>query len=357
MFVLEQEEYKKEQIDWVFVDFGMDLQACLELIEKPMGILSILEEECIVPKASDKTFVEKLYNNHLGKHSQFGKPKPAKGKAEAHFEIHHYAGSVAYTATSWLEKNKDPINTTVYEQLNKLMVNLKQTHPHFVRCIIPNEIKTGGVLDSHLVMHQLTCNGVLEGIRICRKGFPNRMIYSEFKQRYSILAPNAIPKGFVDAKKATENILKDKDVMLAEDLYRCGVTKVFFRAGTLGLLEDLRDQALSKIIAALQGQVRGFIMKKQFKHMLEQRLALSVVQRNLRKYLSLRNWPWWKLYTKVKPLLSVARQEEDMKKLEEESKALKDALEKEEKLRKEMEDNINKLNRGKTKNKRKIFNY
>jgi myosin heavy subunit len=79
-----------------------------------MGILSILEEECIVPKATDKTFVEKLYNNHLGKHPQFGKPKPAKGKAEAHFEIHHYAGSVHYTATGWLEKNKDPINTTVY---------------------------------------------------------------------------------------------------------------------------------------------------------------------------------------------------------------------------------------------------
>ena len=79
-----------------------------------MGILSILEEECIVPKATDKTFVEKLYNNHLGKHPQFGKPKPAKGKAEAHFEIHHYAGTVPYTATSWLEKNKDPINTSVY---------------------------------------------------------------------------------------------------------------------------------------------------------------------------------------------------------------------------------------------------
>jgi myosin heavy subunit len=79
-----------------------------------MGILSILEEECIVPKATDKTFVEKLYNNHLGKHPQFGKPKPAKGKAEANFEIHHYAGSVPYTATGWLEKNKDPINTTVY---------------------------------------------------------------------------------------------------------------------------------------------------------------------------------------------------------------------------------------------------
>ena len=79
-----------------------------------MGILSILEEECIVPKATDKTFVEKLYNNHLGKHPQFGKPKPSKGKAEANFEIHHYAGSVPYTATGWIEKNKDPINTTVY---------------------------------------------------------------------------------------------------------------------------------------------------------------------------------------------------------------------------------------------------
>jgi myosin heavy subunit len=78
-----------------------------------MGILSILEEECIVPKATDKTCVEKLYNNHLGKHPQFGKPKPGKGKAEAHFEVYHYAGTVAYTATSWLEKNKDPINNTV----------------------------------------------------------------------------------------------------------------------------------------------------------------------------------------------------------------------------------------------------
>ncbi|CAF0719696.1 unnamed protein product [Adineta steineri] len=390
MFVLEQEEYKKEGIQWEFIDFGMDLQACIDLIEKPMGILSILEEECIVPKATDKTFVEKLYNNHLGKHPQFGKPKPGKGKTEAHFDIHHYAGTVSYTATSWLEKNKDPINTTVAtlfaksknvllshlfadvveeenskggggkkkgggsmqtisathrEQLNKLMTNLKQTHPHFVRCIIPNEIKTGGVLDSHLVMHQLTCNGVLEGIRICRKGFPNRMIYAEFKQRYSILAPNAIPAGFVDAKKATENILKDCG--LSDELYRCGTTKVFFKAGTLGQLEDMRDIALSKIISSLQAQMRGYIMKKEYKRMLEKRLALSVLQRNCRKYLSLRNWPWWKLYTKVKPLLSVARQEEEMKKLEEEFKALKESLEKEEKLRKEVEDNNSKLIREK----------
>jgi myosin heavy chain 6/7 len=170
------------------------------------------------------------------------------------------------------------------------------------------------------------------------------MIYAEFKQRYSILAPNAIPKGFVDAKKATENILKD--VQLSDELYRLGITKVFFKAGVLGQLEDMRDVALSKIIATLQAQIRGYIMRKDYKKMLDQRLALSVLQRNCRKYLSLRNWPWWKLYTKVKPLLSVARQEEEMKKLEDEFKALKEALEREEKLRKETEESNAKLIKG-----------
>ena len=187
------------------------------------------------------------------------------------------------------------------------MNTLKQTHPHFVRCIIPNEIKTGGILDAHLVMHQLTCNGVLEGIRICRKGFPNRIVYAEFKPRYCILAPNSIPKGFVDATKATAAILKD--IGLSEDLYKLGTTKVFFKAGVLGQLEELRDIAVSKIIAMLQSQIRMFVMKKTFKRLLDQRLALSVLQRNIKSYLSLRNWAWWKLYTKVKPLLSVARQE------------------------------------------------
>ena len=96
MFVLEQEEYKKEGIEWVFIDFGMDLAACIELIEKPMGLLSILEEECMFPKATDDSFKAKLYENHLGKSPNFGKPKPPKpGKAEAHFALHHYAGTVS----------------------------------------------------------------------------------------------------------------------------------------------------------------------------------------------------------------------------------------------------------------------
>merc|ERR1719430_93186 len=120
MFVLEQEEYKREEIDWVFVDFGMDLQACIELFEKPMGLLSILEEESMFPKATDKSFLEKLNANHLGKSNCFIKPKPAKpGQTEGHFAIVHYAGTVSYNLTGWLEKNKDPLNDTVVDLLKK----------------------------------------------------------------------------------------------------------------------------------------------------------------------------------------------------------------------------------------------
>ncbi|KAI2581409.1 myosin heavy chain 2 [Homo sapiens] len=113
MFVLEQEEYKKEGIEWTFIDFGMDLAACIELIEKPMGIFSILEEECMFPKATDTSFKNKLYDQHLGKSANFQKPKVVKGKAEAHFALIHYAGVVDYNITGWLEKNKDPLNETV----------------------------------------------------------------------------------------------------------------------------------------------------------------------------------------------------------------------------------------------------
>ncbi|XP_014817567.1 PREDICTED: myosin-7-like, partial [Calidris pugnax] len=128
MFVLEQEEYKKEGIEWEFIDFGMDLQACIDLIEKPMGIMSILEEECMFPKATDMTFKAKLFDNHLGKSANFGKPRNIKGKPEAHFALVHYAGTVDYNILGWLQKNKDPLNETVVglyqKSALKLLANL-----------------------------------------------------------------------------------------------------------------------------------------------------------------------------------------------------------------------------------------
>ncbi|XP_055547295.1 myosin heavy chain, muscle isoform X10 [Wyeomyia smithii] len=384
MFVLEQEEYKKEGINWAFIDFGMDLLACIELIEKPMGILSILEEESMFPKATDQTFAEKLMTNHLGKSPPFQKPKPPKpGCQAAHFAIGHYAGVVSYNITGWLEKNKDPLNDTVVdqfkkgnnnllveifadhpgqsaapdagggkggrgkkgagfatvsssykEQLNNLMTTLKSTQPHFVRCIIPNELKQTGLIDAHLVMHQLTCNGVLEGIRICRKGFPNRMMYPDFKLRYLILAPAAM-QAETDPKKAAEHCFNS--IGLDPDSYRIGHTKVFFRAGVLGQMEEFRDERLSKIMSWMQSWCRGYLARKEFKKMQEQRVALEVVQRNLRKYLKLRTWAWWKLWQKVKPLLNVSRVEDQIAKLEEKAQKAQEAFEKEEKLRKDLE--------------------
>ena len=89
-----------------------------------MGIFSILEEECMFPKASDVTFKAKLYDQHLGKTKAFEKPKPAKGKAEAHFSLVHYAGTVDYNVTGWLDKNKDPLNDSVVQLYQKSSIKL-----------------------------------------------------------------------------------------------------------------------------------------------------------------------------------------------------------------------------------------
>uniref|UniRef100_A0A3P8Q332 Myosin, heavy chain 6, cardiac muscle, alpha n=1 Tax=Astatotilapia calliptera TaxID=8154 RepID=A0A3P8Q332_ASTCA len=386
MFILEQEEYKKEGIEWEFIDFGMDLQACIDLIEKPLGILSILEEECMFPKASDQTFKAKLYDNHLGKNKMFEKPRPAKGKAEAHFALVHYAGTVDYNIAGWLVKNKDPLNETVVglyqksslkllsllfsnyagadggdkgsgkgakkkgssfqtvsalhrENLNKLMTNLKTTHPHFVRCLIPNERKIPGVMDNCLVMHQLRCNGVLEGIRICRKGFPNRVLYGDFKQRYRILNASAIPEGqFIDCKKSTEKLLGSLDIDHTQ--YKFGHTKVFFKAGLLGTLEEMRDEQLSRIITRIQANARGLLMRKEFIKLVERRDALMVIQWNLRSFLGVKNWPWMKLFFKIKPLLKSAESEKEMANMKDEFNKLKETLVKSEARRKELEEKI-----------------
>uniref|UniRef100_A0A8B9W327 Uncharacterized protein n=1 Tax=Anas zonorhyncha TaxID=75864 RepID=A0A8B9W327_9AVES len=385
MFVLEQEEYKKEGIEWTFIDFGMDLAACIELIEKPMGIFSILEEECMFPKATDTSFKNKLYDQHLGKSSNFQKPKPTKGKAEAHFSLIHYAGTVDYNITGWLEKNKDPLNETVIglyqkssvktlallfanyggadaesggkkggkkkgssfqtvsalfrENLNKLMTNLRSTHPHFVRCIIPNETKTPGAMEHELVLHQLRCNGVLEGIRICRKGFPSRVLYADFKQRYRVLNISAIPEGqFMDSKKASEKLLGSIDVDHTQ--YRFGHTKVFFKAGLIGLLEEMRDEKLAEIMTRTQARCRGFLMRVEYRKMVERRDAIFCIQYNVRAFMNVKHWPWMKLFFKIKPLLKSAESEKEMANMKQEFEKTKEELAKSEAKRKELEEKM-----------------
>jgi myosin heavy subunit len=353
MFVLEQETYKAEGIVWAFIDFGMDLEKTIELIEKKMGILAILEEECIVPKATDKTLLDKMMTKHLGKHNSFGKPKPAKkGKPESHFQIHHYAGTVGYNVTGWLFKNKDPINEamvaimlasknplTVYlftekdtgtkkkggsmatisaghrESLLKLMDNLNSTHPHFVRCIIPNEIKKSGWIDAGLVMHQLTCNGVLEGIRICSKGFPNKLEYPAFKPRYSIVAPWEAAN-IEDDKEAANKMLTKAG--LVDPQFKCGLTKIFFQAGVLSKLEEVREEALTKIIVKMQCHCRKALVQVHYKVKRDEKLYLGKMQHNIRMYLRNKEWGWMKLHTLISGEMSKLK-----KKKEEEERAKK----------------------------------
>merc|ERR1719438_151142 len=277
MFTLEQEEYVKEGLDWANVDFGMDLQKCIDMFEKPMGLLAILEEESLFPKATDQSFAGKLHENLLGKCENFQKPNP-KPDPGAHFAVIHYAATVSYNLTGWLEKNKDPLNDTVVElmkngsnallvecfydhpgqptevkkdgggggkkkgggktvtsfykgQLDDLMKTLYATDPAFIRCVVPNTHKQPGVVDSGLVMHQYQCNGVLAGIAICRKAFPNKVLYPEFKSRYNILAAAAVAKAKKD-KDAAAGVFKA--IKLDPEKWRLGHTKVFFRAGILG---------------------------------------------------------------------------------------------------------------------------
>jgi myosin protein heavy chain len=387
MFVNEQEEYQREGIDWQFIDFGLDLQPTIDLIEKPMGILALLDEQCLFPKATDKSFVEKLLVNHE-KHPKFVVPEV---RSKSDFAVVHYAGRVDYVAEQWLTKNMDPLNENVValmqnstdpfvvniwkdaefagmgateiettfgarakkgmfrtvsqlhkEQLGRLMTTLRNTVPHFVRCIIPNHEKKPGKINSLLVLEQLRCNGVLEGIRICRQGFPSRVPFQEFRHRYETLTPNLIPKGFMDGKEAVRQMTKALE--MDTNLYRIGQSKIFLRAGVLAQLEEERDTKLAGLIVKFQAQCRAFLARRFYQRRVEQSNAIRVLQRNGLSWLKLRNWQWWRLYTKVKPLLQVTNQEAVLHAKGEELRTAKERLQKRETEVEELQKRVDQLN-------------
>merc|ERR1712066_622571 len=205
--------------------------------------------------------------------------------------------------------------TSVYlAQLTSLMDTLNATEPHFIRCLVPNTHKQPGMVEPPLIMHQLTCNGVLEGIRICMRGFPNRMLYPDFKARYAILGAAEIASSS-DNKTAVYALL-DK-VEFSRDRYRLGHTKVFFRAGALAGLEEARDNIVLKLVRFLQGQCYKHIKGKIFSKKFDQRELMKVIQRNFRKYQTLRTWGWFIIIQKTRPLIGQINLEEELRILEE----------------------------------------
>merc|ERR1719361_3193202 len=358
MFVVEQELYQSEGLNVEMVDFGMDLAACIIMFEKPMGIWAILEEESNFPKATDKTYEDKVKAQHLGKSPCMVKAKSATDP-NAHFAIVHYAGTVSYNVTGWLEKNKDPVNDTVVDvlkrgtcqlmltcwqdhpgqsappddgkkkkkkgggktvasvylvQLAELMGTLNTTKPHFIRCIVPNTHKKPLETETPLIMHQLKCNGVLEGIRVCMLGFPNRIRYADYKMRYMILGASHLANASNDKDGVFALMAK---INFEPEKFRCGHTMVFFLAGALAALEEARDGIVLKLIRWMQGEVYGRVKRAAFQKKSDQRELMKVIQRNFRKYATLRTWGWFVIIQKTKPLIGQVNLEDELRMLEE----------------------------------------
>ncbi|GAA5913385.1 myosin 1 [Sporobolomyces salmoneus] len=383
MFELEQEEYAREQIDWKFVDFGLELQPTIDLIEgtQPMGVLACLDDASIMQSSTDSTFTNKLHQlaSQRPPAPQFAKYSPSR--LQQGFTVSHYAGKVEYRTDGWLNKNRDPLNDNITsllsrssdsyvsslfseyaeaeaaaanpvssfggprarvrkgafrtvgqrhkEQLAVLLQQLGETQPHFVRCIVPNLYKSPSSIDVPLVLDQLRCNGVLEGIRIARLGYPNRLPFSEFRRRFEILAaPGSIPKGFIDGSQACSTILSG--LQLDPQSYRLGLTKVFFKAGILAELEERRDEYLGAIVTKIQAACRKYVGRRQAKKVLHRAQAVRTLQRNARIYIQLRDWPWWPLFQRVRPLLAAARSDDELRRKEAELAQAKERAEKEE---------------------------
>ncbi|XP_010463346.1 PREDICTED: myosin-3-like [Camelina sativa] len=349
LFKLEQEEYIQDGIDWTRVDFE-DNQDCLSLFEKkPLGLLSLLDEESTFPNGTDLTLANKL-KEHLNDNSCF---RGDRGKA---FTVAHYAGEVTYETTGFLEKNRDLLHSDSIQllsscscylpqafassmlihsekpvvgplhkaggadsqrlsvatkfkgQLFQLMQRLGNTTPHFIRCIKPNNVQSPGLYEQGLVLQQLRCCGVLEVVRISRSGFPTRMSHHKFSRRYGfLLLENIAAK---DPLSVSVAILHQFNIL--PEMYQVGYTKLFFRTGQIGVLEDTRNRTLHGIlrlqsylrghqarcrikdlkrgITVLQSFVRGEKIRKEYTELLQRHRASAAIQSNVKRRISRRQY-------------------------------------------------------------------
>jgi len=223
VFKLEQEEYEKEGIMWKFISFP-DNQDVLDLIDKKhTGILSLLDEQCILPKSTDEKYTRYLYGR-CDKHPRFC--ATSAQRVDHLFSIEHYAGYVEYTTDQWIEKNKDELpaasadllKSSTFEligmiqkyvrsedrggrgtvatksvssqfstNLRVLRSRIDTTVPHYVRCLKPNDDLAPDYFEPKNIVEQLRCGGVLEAVRVSRAGYPTRYPHDVFLARYFIL--------------------------------------------------------------------------------------------------------------------------------------------------------------------------
>uniref|UniRef100_A0A8C3CIP4 Unconventional myosin-XVIIIa n=1 Tax=Cairina moschata TaxID=8855 RepID=A0A8C3CIP4_CAIMO len=259
-------------------------------------------------------------------------------------------------------------------QVDALIDSIKKSKLHFVHCFLPKAAGGGGdprglpcrrvsgselelpaehceaaglmQLDVPLLRAQLRGSRLLDALRMYRQGYPDHMVFAEFRRRFDVLAPHLTKKHgrnyiVVDEKRAVEELLESLD--LEKSSYHMGLSRVFFRAGSLARLEEQRDAQTSRNITLFQAACRGFLARQLFKKRKIQDLAIRCVQKNIKKNKGVKDWPWWKLFTTVRPLIEVQLTEDQIRGKDEEIQQLKSKLEKVEKERNELRLNSDRL--------------
>ena len=333
VFKLEQEEYVKEEIEWSFIEFS-DNQPCINVIEGRLGVLDLLDEEARLPSGNDQQWIDKMYQSLLKKPTDdvFHKPRFSNDK----FIISHYALDVTYDSEGFIEKNRDTVSDGQLETLKAtknelladilstlekktesldkkpkrnrrmgamrkptlgnifrsslidLMKTINSTNAHYIRCIKPNEAKKAWEFDPLMVLSQLRACGVLETIKISCAGFPSRSTYLDFLVNFAVLLPTEEREQFLrgegtveEAKAATRKLLSDK--INDDHKYQIGKTKVFFKAGILGVLEKMRSHKIRDSAIIIQKNMRAHYIRKQY---LEAISSLYSAQAAIRGYLA-----------------------------------------------------------------------
>uniref|UniRef100_A0A673WN28 Myosin XVIIIAa n=1 Tax=Salmo trutta TaxID=8032 RepID=A0A673WN28_SALTR len=387
-FVQELERYKEENIELPLDDMepntslsvaAVDQASSQALVrtlrtDEARGLLWLMEEEALQPGGSEDTLLGRLF-------SYYG---PAEGESKGHTlllkseRLHHFllghshgTDWVEYDARGWLSHAKqNPVSTNLAQfpanpslLQDALLDTVRRSRVHFVHCLLPNadalragrgELEAQGEsgdsglmqLDVALLRSQLRGSKLLDALRIYRQGYPDHMVFSEFRRRFDVLAPHLTKKlgrNYIvkDEKRAVEELLESLD--LEKSSYHMGLSRLFFRAGTLAKLEEQRDEQTRHNITLFQAACSGYLARQAFKKRKTHDLAIRCIQKNIKKNKGVKGWPWWKLFTTVRPLIEVQLTEEQIRGKDEEIQHLKGKLEKTEKERNELRLNSDRL--------------
>ncbi|KAG5852505.1 hypothetical protein ANANG_G00063140 [Anguilla anguilla] len=314
IFSLEQLEYNREGIRWEAIDW-MDNAECLDLIEKKLGLLALINEESRFPKGTDDTLLEKLHSRHAT-NPYYVKPRVA----DHQFGIKHYAGEVLYDVRGVLEKNRDTFRDDIlnmlkesrldfiydlFEQvgsrsseetikmgtarrkptvssqfrdsLHALMATLSASNPFFVRCIKPNMQKNANIFDPEVVLNQLRYSGMLETVKIRRAGFPVRRTFKDFFSRYKIILKDKNATG--EEKRKCTDLLTQYDKAKAE--WQLGRTKVFMKESLEQRLEKAREGVRCKAGLVIRAYILRYTARKYYRKVLA---SIVTIQKNYRAY-------------------------------------------------------------------------